>query len=113
MTFDYTLVDLRVVSTRYREDVRKIIPDRVQSAIRARCGDRVVDLGLVLPSTCGLKLNPVEASATASALRARPDLLAELNWHRAAVDNQLANISTLQMLTAALLAEIGPNGHPA
>lgn len=104
MTFDYGLVDLKSVSTRYREEVRKVMPDHVQAAIRARCGDRPVRTGLELPERCDLQLAPAEARQTASALRARPYLLSELNWHRAAVANQLANIAALRGLIDALVA---------
>lgn len=107
MTYDYALVDLRAVSTRYREEVRKTIPHSIQAAIRARCGDRQVGNGLVLPAHCDLKLIPEEAAQTAAALRARRDLLAELYWHRAAVANQLTNVDTLEVNMIAFTSRVG------
>lgn len=107
MTFDYGLTDLRSVSTRYREEVRKVIPQSVQRAIRDRCGDRGVGFELSLPATCDLKLDPAEAARTAAALRARTDLVAELNWHRAAVANQLANVNALNDISANLTKRLG------
>lgn len=107
MTYDYALIDLRAVSTRYREEVRKTIPHSIQAAIRTRCGDRQVGVGLVLPPRCDLKLIPEEAAQTAAALRARRDLLAELYWHRAAVANQLANVDALEVNMIAFTSRVG------
>ena len=96
MTFDYRLVDLDAVSSRYREEVRKIIPNDIQAAIRERCGDRTVQTILVLPASCDLEIPPNEAAQVAAALRANPELVRELNWHRAAVSNQLAQAEALK-----------------
>jgi hypothetical protein len=41
-------------------------------------------------------------------LRARSDLPAELNWHRAAVANQLGNIETIRELVTALNGQLAP-----
>ncbi len=108
MTFDYSLTSLASVSTRYREEVRKVIPGSVQQAIRDRCGDQGIGFALRLPPTCDLKLDPDDSARTAAALRARSDLVAELNWHRAAVANQLANINALHDLAEDLTQRIGP-----
>jgi hypothetical protein len=108
MTYDYALVDLRAVSTRYREEVRKTIPHSIQEAIRTRCGDRQVEEGwFVLPTRCDLKLPPVEAARTAADLRARPELVGELHWHRAAVANQIANTAHLSSFIQPLTERIG------
>jgi hypothetical protein len=97
MTFDYGLVNLTAAMSRYREEVRKVIPNDQQSAIRARCGDVQKPGGiLMLPATCDVRLAPAEASRTAAALRARPDLVSELNWHRAKIATQLQNIDGLR-----------------
>lgn len=95
MTYDYDLVNLRAVETRYREEVRKTIPHPIQHAIRTRCGDRLTEVGFVLPASCGLKLPPAIAARAAADLRARPELKGELHWHRAAVANQIANAASL------------------
>lgn len=107
MTYDYELVDLRAVATRYREEVRKTIPHRVQVAIRARCGDQPIDNGLALPTRCDLQLLPADAARIAADLRARPELLGELHWHRAAVANQIANGATLAGFVRSLTVRIG------
>ncbi|MGI8704271.1 MAG: hypothetical protein ACR2JJ_00460 [Sphingomicrobium sp.] len=107
MTYDYALVDLRAVSTRYREEVRKTIPHSIQQAIRERCGDRQTVNGFALPTSCDVNLPPVEAARTAADLRARPELLGELHWHRAAVANQIANAAVLASFIRPLTERIG------
>ncbi|MEO7410693.1 MAG: hypothetical protein ABIU10_05165, partial [Sphingomicrobium sp.] len=110
MAFDYDLVDLSAAMSRYREEVRKVIPDDQQDAIRARCGDvQKPDGTLELPSTCGLVLPPAEAARTAAALRARLDLVGELNWHEALIATQLQNIDGLRTYSKDLAKKIdGP-----
>ena len=109
MTFDYELTDLRAVASRYREEVRKTIPNDIQTAIRERCGDRTgADGFVILPEPCDLKLPAAAAARTAAALRARPELVAELHWHRAAVANQLTQSEGLQNFARELTERIGP-----
>lgn len=97
MTYDYGLVNLTAVMSRYREEVRKVIPDDQQSAIRKRCGDIAAPGGiLILPPSCDLRLEPAGAARTAAALRARRDLIGELNWHRAKVATQVQNVDNLR-----------------
>lgn len=107
MTFDYDLVDLNAAMSRYREEVRKIIPDAQQDAIRARCGDVQKPNGvLVLPARCDLVLPAAGAARTASALRARPELIGELNWHGALVATQLQNVDALRDYSTELAKKI-------
>ena len=107
MTFDYATVDLRAVATRYREEVRKTIPNDIQAQIREKCGDRPFGRGrLRLPPRCDLRIPENEARDAAAALRARPELLAELYWHRAAVANQLAQANIVRGLAADLTKRI-------
>lgn len=103
MTFDYGLVNLTAAMSRYREEVRKVIPNDQQSAIRERCGDIAKPSGiLVLPARCDLQLPAVDAARTAAALRARPDFVGELNWHRAKIATQLQNIDGLRVYAKVL-----------
>lgn len=112
MTYDYELVNLPAVATRYREEVRKTIPHRVQDAIRARCGDQITENGFELPTRCDLKLPPADAARIAADLRARPELLGELHWHRAAVANQISNSATLMTFIRPLTERIGGPVEP-
>lgn len=105
LTFDNSLVNLAAVATPYREEVRKVIPDALQNAIRKQCGDRLVPgpaPTFALPPTCDIQLPAAETAAAAEALRARPDLEAELRWHQAAVANQLLNVNALRRQTREL-----------
>ena len=107
MTFDYDLVDLTAAMSRYREEVRKVIPDAQQRAIRGSCGDiQKPDGTLVLPATCDLALPAAEAARTAAALRARPELVGELNWHRAGIATQLQNVDGLRNYSRDLAKKI-------
>lgn len=102
MTSDYSVVGFDSVATAYREKVRRVIPTSVQEAIRDKCGDQNVQgktgaYIISLPGRCGLKLDPDDAARTAAALRARPDLVDELNWHIAAVAAFRANATVLEL----------------
>ncbi len=101
LTQSYDPVDLQAVATPYREQVRRVIPADIQDRIRRDCGDRSIvgreeTLLSELPATCPLKLAPAEAKQAAAALRARPDLARELNWHLAAVAVYLENAAILE-----------------
>lgn len=101
LTQSYDPVDLQAVATPYREQVRRVIPARIQDRIRRECGDRSIvgredTLLSELPTTCRLKLEPAEAKEAAAALRARPNLAGELNWHLAAVAVYLENAAILE-----------------
>lgn len=107
MTTDYSSLE-KELFTDYREQVRKVIPEDIQDAIRARCGDqRVGRLGYIrLPPTCELDL-PEESFVTAArALRAHPELVGELRWHFAAVASYVDNIENLETLSKRVLQRI-------
>jgi hypothetical protein len=100
LTSDYSTVTFNSVATPYRENVRRVIPIKVQDDIRRECGDRNVPgkygfVLVVLPETCSLKIPPAEAASIAAALRARPSLVEELNWHLAAIAVLLVNAEIL------------------
>jgi hypothetical protein len=107
--FDYDLVSRVAVATKYREEVRKVIPDNIQSAIRERCSDRRLPgpgSALSLPASCDVDVPDPEAAAVASALRSKPELQGELRGHRAAVASQLLNAETLRILSRDLINRI-------
>ena len=114
LTADYAPVDYTTVATRYREQVRHVIPTDIQDDIRRVCGDRTKWMKdgfsiIYLPQTCSLKIDPSEAAAAAAALRARPDLARGLNWHLAAVAVYLQNfeglVTPMRRLEAQLSAD--------
>ena len=84
MTFDTGRLNAESVFSRYRDDVRLLIPDPVQQAIRKSCGDRLragdfADIGL--PPSCPLELNPTLAKHIAADLRNHSELPRELRLH--------------------------------
>jgi len=109
IAFDYDTVSRASVASKYREEVRKVISENIQSAIRDRCGDRRLSgptSALVLPAHCDLDVPASEAAAAAAALRSKPELQGELRWHRAAVASQLLNAGTLGILSRDLTNRI-------
>ena len=109
MTFDYSIVNLHSVATPYRQEVRKVIPDKLQHAIRTNCGDRPGPDGFTfhLPVTCQIDLADAEFAKAAADLRAAPALRRELQWHQAAVANQLLNVETLKRVVSDLTDQTG------
>ena len=101
LTADYEPLGFNAVATPYREHVRQVIPASVQDQIREQCGDRNItregsQFLVVLPPRCPLQLKPADASRAATALRAHPELVPELNWHLAAIANYLTNVDGLE-----------------
>ncbi|WP_118857624.1 hypothetical protein [Sphingomonas mesophila] len=110
LTQDYSVVEIDAVATPYREQVRRLIPIRLQDQIRRACGDRELrKAGTIiyqLPPQCSVRLDPKEAHATAAALRARRDLPGELNWHLAAVAVYVENALPLEDTIRALYRDL-------
>ena len=105
MTFNYDNIDLPAIATPYREQVRRVIPVDIQDAIRATCSDKPVRgrlLVLYLPPTCDLDIPKDRYAAAAAALRAHPELVGELRWHRAAVAAFLENLEIMDQQTREL-----------
>jgi hypothetical protein len=76
LTTDYSDVGLATMQTRYRTDMRLVIPNDIQNEIRTHCGDRLVrnaaDQNIfVLPADCRLALDPSRVAAAARLLRAK------------------------------------------
>jgi len=110
MTVSYDQIDAGIIGTSYREDVRKIIPEDIQDAIRAHCSDQPVPERpptVRLPATCDLALPAARFAAAAAALRARPELVGELRWHRAAVESFMGDYATIDQLVRQLQRNIG------
>ena len=109
MTVSYDQIDAVIIDTSYRENVRKIIPEDIQDAIRANCGDQPVaerPPTVRLPTTCDLALSDARFAAGAAALRSRPELVGELRWHRAAAEAFMGDYATIDQLVRHLQREI-------
>ena len=109
MTFDYGLVNLRPPCRLSRGSPQGHIPTTGSPPIRAQCGDSRGREDHYPARGCDLELPAAEAARTAAALRARPDLVSELNWHKAKIATQLQNIQTLKDYCTQLAGRIGPS----
>ena len=110
MTYDTAIIDLGSVATKYREEVRKTIPEAIQAQIRQHCGDRVIGdprLGYALPERCHIALDPALSRTTAARLRARPELAGELHWHRASTANQITQAGFIRDAARTVTERIG------
>jgi hypothetical protein len=108
MTLNYQSIEAQL-TTDYREQVRQVIPEDVQDAIRARCGDQPIPnhpLNVRLPSRCHVKLDAGRFAAAASDLRSHPELIGELRWHRSTIASFVGDMGVVEILTRDLLTRI-------
>ena len=109
MYADTYAIDTASVDTPYRQNVRRVIPETIQDAIRAKCGDRRPPENpqlFYLPDRCELQIDPAIASHAAAELRGRPQLVEDLRWHTAAAAAYLANLAAFETKTKTLAARI-------
>ena len=88
MALDFGQLSQSYVATPYRQHVREVIPQDIQDAVRAHCGDYILRgpaIDTLLPATCELNFPAERWKAAARDLRAEPQLVKELRWHRASV----------------------------
>jgi len=108
MTFDYGTINIPAVQTRYRDEVREVIPDSIQQQIRKECGDIIVGAGgtVILRATCPIHIDPPLASATAAELRREQSPMRLLGQHRSVVSAFLTNLALFDTQERALAARI-------
>ena len=107
MSIDYNVIEQEIF-TDYRRHVRQVIPEEVQDAIRAQCGDRRNANGVQeLPETCSINLPSQRFAEAANALRANPELVGELRWHFAAVATYTNNLELFETVSRRALDRIG------
>jgi hypothetical protein len=74
----------------YREHVRRVIPYRLQVAIKTACGDQERStertILFALPATCEIEWPAQEMQQAAAALRAEPGLDGDLRFHLSAIE---------------------------
>lgn len=109
MYADASPISIAAVDTPYRRNVRRVLPETVQDAIRANCGDRVPEQNIqiyYLPNRCDAIIPDAAALAGAAALRSQPQLVNDLRWHIAATASYLANMSAFERRTRRLAERI-------
>lgn len=108
LNFNGEPISLQAVRSRYRDDVRAVLPDALQDAVRKRCGDVASSQTTFtrLPPTCDIAIDPALAARSAAALRAHPELVEELNQHRAMVATYLFNVDQFVTLLQAVKREL-------
>jgi len=107
MTTDFAAMEREVFSD-YRENVRKVIPEDIQDAIRAQCGDRRMTSGYTwLPPTCSLNLPDARFATAARDLRAHPELVGEMRWHFAAAASYVENLDNLSNIARRVINRAG------
>ena len=105
MTFNYDAIDLPAIATPYRQQVRSVIPEDIQDAIRGICSDKPIGRRgqeIYLPPKCDLDFPDGRFAAAAAELRRHPELVGELRWHRAAVATFMANLELMDAQTRRL-----------
>lgn len=110
MTYPSENIGLARVQSEYRDEVRSVIPDGIQQAIRAKCGDYFATPGALdysLPERCPLALDPREATAAAAELRRHPELVGKLRLHLALVASLLNDVTIYDTAARRLSAELG------
>ncbi|MEM7431188.1 MAG: hypothetical protein AAF351_04510 [Pseudomonadota bacterium] len=95
----------------YRSNIRRAIPHVIQAAIRERCGDEVVPLGVIsglrLPKTCDIDVPADIVAETAANLRQRPDLLMDLRHQLSHLSAKLQNMDQLDLQIDQILELAG------
>ena len=98
MNYDYEPLSLPVMRTRYRENVRQVVPEAIAKAIRSECGDSTEANGVIaLPARCDIDLPAVDFATAAASLRTHPELAGELRVHQSLVSAFLFSLERLEM----------------
>ena len=102
MTYDYSMLSYERMATKYRDNVRLVIPNEDREQIRRACGDRMIQDGraLALPATCSITV--ASAASAAAELRAHPELVGQLAQHQSAVNTQIVNVALVETQIDAL-----------
>jgi hypothetical protein len=108
MTFEYSYLNYSAVFTRYRDEVREVIPDDIQQKIRATCGDKMQAdrRSFALTEPCPLHLPPDEAASAAASLREHKELPRLLRLHRSTVAAYISNLDLFDGQLSLLLEGI-------
>jgi len=108
MTFEYSYLNYSAVFTRYRDEIREVIPDDIQQQIRAVCGDKLQAdrRSFALTYPCPLHLPPGEAASAAAMLREHKELPRFLRSHRSTVAAYNSNLDLFDGQVGLLIDRI-------
>jgi hypothetical protein len=108
MTFEYSYLNYSAVFSRYRDEVREVIPDDIQQQIRTACGDKMQAdrRSFALTEPCGIHLPPDEAASAAASLRQHTELPRLLRLHRSTVAAYNSNLDLFDGQVRLLLDSI-------
>lgn len=108
MTFEYDFLNYTAVTTRYRDEVRELIPNDIQEQIRTACGDKfgADTRKFSLTAPCPLHLSRDEAQRTAASLRQHTELPRLLRLHRSTVAAYISNLDTFDGQVGLLVDRI-------
>jgi hypothetical protein len=95
----------------YRTTIREIMPFAIQSAIRERCGDRLVMykeriIGVTRAEPCDLQLDSAESARAVQRIRSTPGLLREMTRYVALVDEKLDLLKANRTMTLRFIHEL-------
>lgn len=106
MTADLAVLE-RDLSTDYRRNVRMLIPEDVQDAIRKSCGDRRRGIqDIILPEKCTVDVPDTRFVTTAQSLRAHPELVGDLRYHFAVTASYSEYVQSLISVVRAALQQL-------
>jgi hypothetical protein len=99
MSINFSVIEQELF-TDYRKNVREVISEDIQDAIREKCGDRRNAFGAnALPANCSLDLPNSRFAESASALRRHPELVGQLRLHFAAVAAYLGSLKNVETIS--------------
>lgn len=88
--YDWANRDVIANETPYRQNIRKLIPNPIQSHIRAECGDQYTkvrkSLKALLPEQCSLQFDPELAQETVLLIFKDPSIKKDLRFKVGTVD---------------------------
>jgi hypothetical protein len=107
---DYATDLLNTTIAPYREFIRGTMPIAIQDAIKHDCGDQQIEVAHTfsntLPANCDLPLADELFKQTALFIRAKPEMLFNLQYQIAVNDTQVGNLDRLIAETLSLMKAI-------
>ena len=105
VTYNFDSLHVVTLQSEYRRQLRALLPDSIQHAIRASCDDTQTpgSLTVTLPGECAVDLPPADVALAAATLRAHRELAPLLTFHLAQTDVFLGILGRLEVRVRHLL----------